>query len=565
MKTESKSEHSYNEVRVIYIAAKRVVASLRDDFIKAGADVNPEAPHQIHIGERLASRLSRQKQFQFFEEQRATVYFFSDAIAAVRELPRIEADFVIVDERKRTPSRGVRKPPPVIESRDVVLEGAPPDEVKPSEDGIRHERVDTTPDIIEFEEFQHALVSFTPKNFHYPSRRILVVIAESPKELNRAFKLGLANVRAVITDPSSSIELFLFATRELEEFRRNRKKTSLCLAGGGLEGYIYSLGVLSALDDCFEQKTTSNFDIYTGVSSGAILATTLAAEITTGDLIKQIYRREGRLEALSLGMVFDFATTEMLKRLVTFVRSFSSFDPSQVIAQLRQLVPLGMFRGDKMRAFVDRQLRRLGVRDSISALPKPCFVTATDLDTGETVVFGEKPWQDVRISQAVRASTAVPPFFLPERINGHWFTDGQLKTSYNFDSAIRRGAGLIVLVDPMVAYSTNSPGVAMKHGGYFVAVQALKSLVESRSNSMLVHAMDLNPDVDFVVFRPTDEVMEAMAGSPMHYRIRTELCELGYRGTILQILSEYGAMSHKFAKHGFKLKTPEEIKALLKV
>ncbi|MEY3904002.1 MAG: hypothetical protein RL189_3308, partial [Pseudomonadota bacterium] len=74
---------------------------------------------------------------------------------------------------------------------------------------------------------------------------------------------------------------------------------------------------------------------------------------------------------------------------------------------------------------------------------------------------------------------------------------------------------------------------------------------------------DVNPDVDFVVFRPTDEVMEAMAGNPMRYRIRTELAEIGYRGTVQQILAQYGSLAHKLGKHGITLKSKAEIELLL--
>jgi predicted acylesterase/phospholipase RssA len=184
-------------------------------------------------------------------------------------------------------------------------------------------------------------------------------------------------------------------------------------------------------------------------------------------------------------------------------------------------------------------------------------------DTGENIVFGEEPWRDIKISQAIRASTALPPFYLPELVKGHWFTDGQLTSASDFNTAIRKGAALVVYIDPMVPYTSNLPGAVMKRGGYFTMVQAVKSLVQTRSSSMLKHSMDNNPDVDFVIFKPTDDVMEAMAGNPMKYYIRTELVDLGYRCTISQILSSYDAIAHKFAKQGFALKSKNMIQSLL--
>jgi hypothetical protein len=103
----------------------------------------------------------------------------------------------------------------------------------------------------------------------------------------------------------------------------------------------------------------------------------------------------------------------------------------------------------------------------------------------------------------------------------------------------------------------------MKYGGYFTVVQAIKSLVETRSSSLLRHAIDNHPDVDFLVFQPTDKIMTAMAGSPMSYRLRNEVQEMAYEHTLERFVSEYDFLSRRFEKHGFALLPKEEILALL--
>ena len=360
-----------------------------------------------------------------------------------------------------------------------------------------------------------ALEQFSPKAFHFPSRRRLVVLPNAEGTAERTFKLGLANVRRVIVAPQSSFELLDFSTRQLVEFRTANTKTALCVSGGGLEGYIYSLGVTNALEECFVDKTNNDFDIYCGVSSGSLLAMSLSAGISTSDLIKQLYRKKGRLEPLSLSTVFDFAGGEIGKRLFEFLRGIGTLNTSEILLRLQKIVPVGFFKGDKLKSFVEGQLKRMGLADNLALFSKEIYISATDQDTGEPIVFGEDPWKDVKASQAVRASSALPPFYLPERVRGHWFADGQLTSSSDFNIAIRKGARFVVLVDPMVPYTSLEPGAVMKHGGYFTAVQAIKSLVHTRSESFLKHAMDVNPDVDFLVLRPTDEVMAAMAGNPM--------------------------------------------------
>ena len=548
-----------DEFRVVYVGAPHIVAALREDFLRTGAVVKSiDSPHVLSVGPALTRRITAQQSLGVQNFVGATVQFLSDVLEVAKFLPQIDADLLIVDERlhlaqpmRKNMSSDLNNEDDIVESENgPVLQKTMPSDAEESP--------------ITFEVMQQALGRYTSRDFHYPSRRILVVLPRKGDVAKRTFQLGLASVRGVIVEPNSSVELFIFATRQLHEFRKNQVKTSINISGGGLEGYIYALGACQALEDSLLNKDCRDFDIYCGVSSGALLSSCFAAGISSTDLIKQLYRRTGKLEALTLGVIFDPAGSEIVKRIFHVVRGFSTLDAGEVVARLQRLVPVGFFKGEKLKLFIERQLERIGFSDNMAAFKKEVYISVTDQDTGEHVVFGEEPWRDIRISQAIRASTALPPFYLPERINGHWFTDGQLTSSSDFNIAIRKGAGLVIIVDPMVAYTSSQPGAILKHGGYFTAIQAIKSLVQTRAKSMLKHSMDMNPDVDFVVFQPTDEVMEAMAGNPMRYRIRTEVAELGYRGTLSQILENYDSISHKLAKHGFYMKPIEEIRTLLR-
>lgn len=468
------------------------------------------SPNRIH---------SVEKELEETPFSRARICFYSDPFELTRDLPVFDADLILLDERVEE-----------NESWDSCI----------------------------FEGFSKAL-QFNSQQFHYTMRRVIVVLPREANKTSRSFQLGLANVRAVITDPENATELFFHALAQLYEFSQSHNKASLCISGGGLEGYLYSLGVTHAIEHCLLKKRCCDFDIFCGVSSGAILSASYAAGMQTQDLVDQVHQRHEKLENMKLSTLFDPATGEVFKRILGFAKSFSTLDMGQLISRLQACIPIGLFRGEKMRRFFENQMKNIGVEDHFSALSKELYISGTDQDTGENVVFGLEPWKDMKISQAVRASTALPAFYLPEKINGHWFSDGQLTSTADFNIAIRKGAGLVVYIDPMVAYSSNVAGSTMSHGGYFTLIQAVKSLVQSRAASLLKHSMDSNPDVDFMVFRPTDEVMMEMAGNPMKYQIRTELIDLGFKCTISQILSSYDAMAHKFAKHGFVLKEKSEI------
>lgn len=550
--------------RVVYLSTPKIIARLSDDFRRVGIEARPGLQgtgEAFVLSQALARRLPKRISGHELSSP-AIVYFSSDVFQVAHTLAQIEPDLIILDERVALP----KSRPPRRKQTDVaVVQGTESSELTPPTESFLSSVAaqEESSEAVTFESFQKALKSFVPRDYHYPMRRLLVVLPEREDNQARSFSLGLANVRGVIIAPESSAQLFQFAIAQLYEFRMSQQKVSLCISGGGLEGYIYSIGVTNALDDAMTGSSCHQFDIFCGVSSGAILASFLAAGTHSHDILKQLYKKHGKLDPLSLNVIFDLAGGEIVGRIVGVLRMLSTLDPGEVVVRLQRLVPVGFFRGERLKGFIERQLARLGIPDNIGALKKELYVSATDQDTGEHVVFGEEPWKDVRISQAIRASTALPPFYLPERINGHWFADGQLTSSSDFNTAIRKGAGLILMIDPMVAYTSSSPGAVMRHGGYFTAVQAIKSLVQTRFGSMLKHSMDVNPDVDFVVFRPTDEVMEAMAGNPMRYRIRTELAEMGYRGAIQQILTQYDSLKHKLGKHGIFLKSKSEIELLL--
>src|SRR5512139_2868830 len=58
--------------------------------------------------------------------------------------------------------------------------------------------------------------------------------------------------------------------------RAARSKIALALAGGGPLGAFYELGALHALSEAIEGRELVDLDVYTGVSSGALVAAGLA-------------------------------------------------------------------------------------------------------------------------------------------------------------------------------------------------------------------------------------------------------------------------------------------------
>ena len=80
------------------------------------------------------------------------------------------------------------------------------------------------------------------------------------------------------------------------------------------------------------------------------------------------------------------------------------------------------------------------------------YLAATDLDTCERIVFGAEGWDDVPISTAVRASTALPMVYKPVRVRDRELIDGGIVSTTNLDIAVEAGAKFVVVVNPLVPY-----------------------------------------------------------------------------------------------------------------
>src|SRR5215470_11496223 len=90
--------------------------------------------------------------------------------------------------------------------------------------------------------------------------------------------------------------------------------------------------------------------------------------------------------------------------------------------------------------------------DDFRLLDPELYLVATDLDTCERIVFGANDWDDVPISTAVRASTALPMVYKPVRVKDRELVDGGIVSTTNLDIAVEAGAKLIVVVNPLVPY-----------------------------------------------------------------------------------------------------------------
>ena len=84
-----------------------------------------------------------------------------------------------------------------------------------------------------------------------------------------------------------------------------------------------------------------------------------------------------------------------------------------VLLGLAEGLPSGAYTGAGIERYLHSVLSEPGRSDEFSELRRELYLTATDLDTCERIVFGAEGYDDVPISTAVRASGALPMVYAP--------------------------------------------------------------------------------------------------------------------------------------------------------
>src|SRR5579862_8058187 len=207
------------------------------------------------------------------------------------------------------------------------------------------------------------------------------------------------------------------------------ERTALVLGGGGMSGGAYGIGALRALDLLAGEGTINAFDIYVGTSSGALLAAFAAAGVSAEEMMRTVISDHR-------GVFHSFETAALLKPNLAGIAGSAMRMPLRVaelgwrLTRARDrgflidtllgvvaALPTGLYSTSGIEAFT-RDALAPPRSDDFRALERELYITATDLDRCERVVFGEPGSDDVPISRAVGASTALPALYAPVRIGG---------------------------------------------------------------------------------------------------------------------------------------------------
>jgi NTE family protein len=388
--------------------------------------------------------------------------------------------------------------------------------------------------------------------------QLWLVVGPTERGAALAFEAGRLRIHGAIACSDSDATFAQVVERVGQAIaRRNRGKIALCLAGGGIEGLFYELGALRALSYFLPDASLCDVDIHCGISAGAILSAFLASGLGPREIALGMERGEGKLDRIYRREIFDLNFKDFVRRCgsTAWESVRGKHTPSSAAAQL---IPSGVFAGDRLRDYLERQFAKPGMTDSFTKLRRPLYIGATDQDTAEHVVFGANGMTDVPISLAVRASVALTPFYAPQLIKDRYYVDGGFSRTTNMRVGVQAGATMVILIDPLIPVYSEQPGFVQAKGALFSAAQGLKALIHSRFDKAMSTLREMYPEVSFHLFQPDGAMMKAMSGSPIKYFYRPGIEELSFRETLRDIRGRrFEHLARDFARHGIRFVDPD--------
>ena len=398
---------------------------------------------------------------------------------------------------------------------------------------------------------------------------------------------------------------------DLSRPKKRNARVALVLAGGAISGGAFKLGGLLALSHFLQNRRVTDFDIYVGLSAGAFLAAPLSAGIAPEELMRSL---TGESDKITPFRPWDFYVPnykDFVGKPVKLVKDAVSFGPqtaaviSRYVArhgrELRVLgrhladhpsltnlerlltpvmrevlrssdlphgfsyLPAGLFDNSRIERFMRKNLENNGLPNNFRLLHldrgTSLYISATNLNTAQGVVFGHDEDTSATVSEAVQASTAIPGFFKPARINGVDYLDAGVRKTANISTAVRKGADLVIAYNPFRPFANfYAEGLL---GGFrsigdmgMVAVlnQAFRMLLHSRLRLGIEKLrLDNNFRGDVILIEPTETDSKFFEINPLDFWKRAEAAEHGFMSVKESLERHYAQLVRIFRAYDLEV------------
>jgi len=398
-------------------------------------------------------------------------------------------------------------------------------------------------------------------------------------------------------------------------------KVAIVLAGGAVTGGAFKVGGLQALDYYLENRKVTDFDTFVGLSAGAIISAFLANGISPEEMFKSLQGESRILDSIQfsdfyypniedflirplhymwdmLTFIPDFVLQALLsssllqkdlrKALLQVLRKPNYRNLEKLVRQYTRILgltrrmpsplnylPRGLFANDRIEGTVRHTFGKNRLPNDFIELyrrtGKALYIVAGNLDTAERVVFGYNQNNNLSISQAIQASTALPGFFRPARIQGVDYIDGGVRKTANLDVAVESGADLIICYNPfrpfhnkvITRYSREKRKQVVEgnhigdEGIISVLNQVFRILLHSRlSYGLDIYRRDPRFKGDIILIEPTEYDYRFFDMNPLAFWERERAAKRGFESTRDSIDRKYHQLKRILRAYGIEIRKP---------
>lgn len=391
---------------------------------------------------------------------------------------------------------------------------------------------------------------------------------------------------------------------------RRRATTALILAGGAVTGGSFKAGGIKAFNDYLVDFGVNEFDIFVGISSGSMIAAALMGGVPPEAILKSLDGTSGRFAPLTVFHYYRPNVAELLDRPLRYAAQLAGWLPGRCLSLLArspewsrgvvgvvwnflthpsigtyeemmgpliaaagagfpslfELLPSGLFDNAPIEQYFRINIERNGLTNDFARAQRltgrRLYISAMRLDGAQRVIFGPDEDRSLSISQAIQASTALPGFYKPARLNGVDYVDGGVQETANIDTAVAKGAQLIICYNPFRPYEAeqfvegfsrrrSEGGSRLAAGGIMAVMNQIFRAVFHARLRVALDGFRQNPTFqgDIILIEPRADDRAFFILNPLSLRNRIEAARLGFESVRNSIERHYDDLSRILASY----------------
>jgi NTE family protein len=329
-------------------------------------------------------------------------------------------------------------------------------------------------------------------------------------------------------------------------------RRALVLGGGGVLGFAWMLGALSAVEEV-SGIDVGSVEVVVGTSAGSVVAALLGCGLSV-DAVSRHHQGVPAPSDPVISYDYDASTGPALpprpglrpgspRLVLDGVRHPRRTSP---IVTLSGLLPTGRGTLAPIHDLIDTVAGAAGAVDSWPAAPRP-WIVAADYRTGRRVVFGQdasalaanrapRPERRASLADAVTASCAIPAWYPPQVIGGIPYVDGGTVSNASTDLLLGTPVEEVFVLAPMASVEVDRPRTALTRLERLVRRAITKTIMADVARLRAA-------GVRVCVVTPGPEDLAVMGVNLMNPARRTEVFETARRTSASPIRAQLASES----------------------